>query len=165
MSASSAWILDRTASCRLHITASQGRRHPDWASFIPPPPGRGRSLRRRSRSSLSSSSEMMTLLPSLKAISTAQQTDMGYRSLGQKRQKKGREEEDSTDDTKNDSDLSLSLSLSLSHRSRLLGCSTEFTLESGRILTSPFSQRLTITEGNFEPKTPCSCKVPSVQNF
>ena len=51
---------------------------------------------------------MMTLLPSLKAISTAQQTDMGYRSLGQKRQKKGREE-DSTDDTKNDSDLSLSL--------------------------------------------------------
>ena len=54
---------------------------------------------------------MMTLLPSLKAISTAQQTDMGYRSLGQKRQKKGREEEDSTDDTKNDSDLTLSLSL------------------------------------------------------
>ena len=59
-----------------------GRRHRDWASFIPPPPVLPAALPLSSPSAAlpsasvrSSSSEMMTLLPSLKAISTAQQTE------------------------------------------------------------------------------------------
>ena len=86
----------------------------------------------------------MTLLPSLKAISTAQQTDrpterereetwgaaaaatVARGSAGKKRAK-----EDSTDDTKNDSALSLSLSLSViaAAQHRPQGHPTGFELE------------------------------------
>ena len=107
---------------------------------------------------------MMTLLPSLKAISTAQQThrqtereterDWGYRSSGQKRQKKGKE--DSTDDTKNDSDLSLSLCSLVALYYRVVQQNSQ--LNPVKIPGTPFRQRSAMSARKIWPK-----KAPQVQ--